>query len=358
MTFITDYRDGFIRDDSSKSREPCQYPYKFLYTGRAPAVGQRTETQLQTNSGRWCLLSGVVTEVGELPTFDQWVTTSRFAPPAQACHCRPADPYAMWRPDVVMGFHSDCPHPNCDMCVLRQGKAEMTLGDLMDRCREHFGTLHNQRFTAHAYLNPDFSHRVDQLPVKAAKIYKIIHKCDDSMHMIWCVESIEDVTDRPVSELPQVFKDWEIGRHSAHVAPFDLSDLDRKVWRLYQELHWLRLVEEDILRVAFLAEEHKDDEDFYPEEHRSYCGMPGKSALLLFALESCPAIMTTPRVCPPKNFSLNSDDNGMPPDDLKELLCRCVTDFEALADQSKWKTMEKEDLERAKKEEAEEGCDY
>jgi hypothetical protein len=71
---MIEFEEAFIRDEIAKQKEPYQRPYDFLYTGRAPAVGQRTETHLSSTNGGWCLLSGIVTEVGELPTFDMWIT--------------------------------------------------------------------------------------------------------------------------------------------------------------------------------------------------------------------------------------------------------------------------------------------
>lgn len=76
---MVEFEDAFIRDEMAKDKEPFQRPYEFLFTGRKPKVGQRTETQLNVAGGQWCVLSGIVTEVGELPTFDMWITV-RFQP--------------------------------------------------------------------------------------------------------------------------------------------------------------------------------------------------------------------------------------------------------------------------------------
>lgn len=367
------FEAAYIRDDMAHNKEPFQRPYDFLYTGRVPAVGQRTETQLKTANGDWCILSGIVTEVGELPTFDMWITvssrsrfipcfvykrfshhrcvipqTSSLAPPLTVCECS-VDPYNMIRPDVEVGFHEHCPNPDCTMCLLRKGDNQMTLGTLMERAQEHFGTLHNHTITAYAYLNFDSYGKEDRLPVKRACIYKVVHKCNDNMMNIWCVESIQDVTDLPPSELPQVFKDWELGRESADVAPFELSDLDRKVWYLQQDLKWIRNMEEDERRVAQLAEEHKDEEDFYPEEHAHYCGPhPKKSALFLFARDSCPEIMTTP----PEGYADAPE--------LKGLLRQCITNFEALSNKERqvWDEQAAQDLQRYQREKEEFGGDY
>ena len=73
---VEGWSEGFLRDDQAKQFEPHQRPYQFLYTGRKPQVGQRAIAQLSlANSRRWCEFTGIVTEVGELPTFDQWVSS-------------------------------------------------------------------------------------------------------------------------------------------------------------------------------------------------------------------------------------------------------------------------------------------
>jgi hypothetical protein len=48
---MIEFEAAYIRDDMAKRKEPYQRPYDFLYTGRAPAVGQRTETQLSPPAG-------------------------------------------------------------------------------------------------------------------------------------------------------------------------------------------------------------------------------------------------------------------------------------------------------------------
>ena len=241
-----------------------------------------------------------------------------------------------------MGFSEQCPYPDCTMCILRKGDKEISLGTLMDRVLEHFGTLQNQQLTGFSYLNFDFFDKEDSLPVKSGRIYKTVYKCKDSSKNMWTVESMQDVTDLPTSELPQVFKDWEIGRQSADVAPFDLSDLDRKVWYLQNEVEWTREVLEDELRVAKLAEEHAGDEEFDFDEHRDTCGpYSAKSAVFFFARDSCPAIMTTPK---------NGDADDSP--ELKDLLRQCITKFEALSaeEHQVWEDRAAEDVRRYQRE--------
>jgi hypothetical protein len=269
------------------------------------------------------------------------------APPLHVCEGSP-DPYANVTSDVIMGFHEDCPFPDCTMCLLRNGDKEMSLGTMMERTLEQFGTLQNKTMTAYAYLNFDWFHKDDKLPVKSARVYKVVYRCNDDQTNMWCVASIQDVTDLPPSELPQAFKDWEIGRENANVAPFDLSDVDRKVWYVQNEGEWTRNVEEDAHRVARLAEEHADDDDFEPEEYANYSGPhPGKSALFLFARASCPAIMTTPA------------DGYADVPELKELLRQSITKFETLVatERQVWDGKAAEDMQRYKQENEESG-DY
>ena len=72
VVMVEGYKDGCIRDDLAQECEPYQQPYKFLFTGIQPQIGQRTETQIVSSSnGSWCILSGIVTNVGELPTFEE-----------------------------------------------------------------------------------------------------------------------------------------------------------------------------------------------------------------------------------------------------------------------------------------------
>lgn len=69
MSAPINIESGFIKDEISKMCEPVQ-GRSFLYTGKKPLVGQRTETQVRAG-GVSCRLSGVVTAVGPLPNFDQ-----------------------------------------------------------------------------------------------------------------------------------------------------------------------------------------------------------------------------------------------------------------------------------------------
>lgn len=101
---------------------------------------------------------------------------------------------------------------------------------MKDRCLEETGTLQNQTLISYSYLNFDYFHRQDVLPFKMGRVYKVHYKVDDSKTCFWCMTSIEDVSDMPASDLPKAFRGWEIGREQANVAPFNLSESDRKKW--------------------------------------------------------------------------------------------------------------------------------
>lgn len=57
---------GFIKDDFARLCEPVQ-KVNFLYTGKKPVVGQRTETQF-TYHNLWFRMSGVVTYIYPEPS--------------------------------------------------------------------------------------------------------------------------------------------------------------------------------------------------------------------------------------------------------------------------------------------------
>lgn len=228
MSNLISFQDGFINDDFAKLCEPFQPPFKFLWTGRKPRIGQRTETQVTVN-GIWCRLSGIVTNVGDLPSFPEWVNNSML-PPQICLKCNPSiDPEEVLQPDVQVLLEPGC---ECFKCELMGSDSKLTLAVLKDRCLEKMGTVQNQTLTSYAYLNFDFFSKQDELPFKKGRIYKVQYKVDDRRMCFWCVTSIEDVTGTmKTSELPQVFCDWEQGRKNANVAPFDLAESERKKWQ-------------------------------------------------------------------------------------------------------------------------------
>lgn len=153
-TTVIEIYDGYIDDENSKKSERFQPPYKFLFSGRIPEIGQRAEIHATAMSGHGCRLSGIVTHVGDLPTFDQWVTTTCIVP--VPCDCFGQDPFSKLSPDTMMPFDPDCrlPQNHCFRCRLRkEGETEATFGTMMNRFHELEGTIHGQEITVFAYVS-------------------------------------------------------------------------------------------------------------------------------------------------------------------------------------------------------------
>jgi hypothetical protein len=206
MTFI-EFADGFVKDDFAKKCNAIQV-MDFLYTEKRPKLGQRLEIQVSFSNNRWCRLSGIVTEIGNLPTYDEWIVATSTVPVPP---CRRGEIPA----DARIRFPRDCPYPNCSTCILRQGETEMTLGTLMNRCFKHMGTLQNQTLAGFAYLNFDFHDNQVGLPISKGNIYKVTLHADDSKECMWMLDSIENVTESvPFNELPQEFRDWKMGHET------------------------------------------------------------------------------------------------------------------------------------------------
>mmetsp|Transcript_24633 Transcript_24633/g.52515 ORF Transcript_24633/g.52515 Transcript_24633/m.52515 type:complete len:198 (-) Transcript_24633:240-833(-) len=175
------FQNGYIKDEWSQLVEPAFRSVEgraFLWTGRAPEVGQRTETQITASDGAagWCRLSGVVTEVGPLPTLDEWRDgNSCQLPPEVRDDSSPVERQLELREDFA----------------------------------ERFGTLHGQTVTSYAFLNLDFYDRQEGLPFKRARVYKVTHRADENMSFFWCVAKIEDVLKG--EEPPEAFRKWQEG---------------------------------------------------------------------------------------------------------------------------------------------------
>ena len=169
---IIPFKDGFIKDEWAKLCEPVQQT-QFLWTGRKAEVGQRTETQISTAEGNWCRLSGVVTHVGDMPTLDEW----KRGPNGATFETVPLEIQSNIRNQFI----------------------------------NDFGTLHGQIVISYAYLNFDFNHRQEELPVKKARVYRVTHVADETKVCYWIVTKIEDVTDGIVNGevmVPEDFKKW------------------------------------------------------------------------------------------------------------------------------------------------------
>lgn len=186
------FQEGYIKDEWSQLVEPAYRAVEgraFLWTGRRPEVGQRTETQVTTSSSDarragWCRLSGVVTDVGPLPTLDEWRGGgSRQLPPEVRTSSLPVE----------------------DQLSLRESSIE------------RFGTLHGQTVTSHAFLDCDFYDRQGGLPFKRGRVYRVTHVADEDRSFVWCATRIEDVTDGASGEMPEAFRKWQDGSRISRV---------------------------------------------------------------------------------------------------------------------------------------------
>lgn len=169
-------KDGFSDDESARDYEPNEHPYEFLITGRPPRVGQRIQSYVDLdNDGRWGRFSGIVTHVGEEPSFDQWVANSFWT-----CDFGPDLPS-----DFTFRFDDECKEcgadPACWSCKIfgKENKSQrLTLAELKDRCKAAMGALHGQEITTYAYLkiydNPAYA-----APFCIGRIYKICFKLND-----------------------------------------------------------------------------------------------------------------------------------------------------------------------------------
>lgn len=182
------FKEGYVKDEWSQLVEPVQRGVEgraFLWTGRKAEVGQRTESQITTADGSWCRLSGVITDVSSLPTLEEWKNgNSSQLPPEVKSNSLSIDRQLLLRDDFI----------------------------------EHFGTLHGQTATSYSFLNLDFYDRQEDLPFKRARVYKVTHTADENMSFFWCVTKIEDVTDLPFEQLPEVFRKWQDGSRVARVS--------------------------------------------------------------------------------------------------------------------------------------------
>mmetsp|Transcript_26838 Transcript_26838/g.45740 ORF Transcript_26838/g.45740 Transcript_26838/m.45740 type:complete len:185 (-) Transcript_26838:528-1082(-) len=166
-SFNIAFQEGYIKDEWAKLVEPVYRSVEgraFLYTGVKPAVGQRTETQIIIqpssstsfeNGASWCRLSGIVTDVGPLPS-------------------------------TATGEDNT-----------KENKENAS------------GTYyHGQTVTSYAFLNFDFYDRQEHLPFKRSRVYKVRHVADERKSFVWCVESIEDVTEMSQEKMPEAFRKW------------------------------------------------------------------------------------------------------------------------------------------------------
>jgi hypothetical protein len=177
-----DAENAFIDDESARDCESCERPqHEFLMTGRNPKVGQRMRSYLGlTSPNGWCRFSGIVTHVGEEPTFEQWCSTSFWPQQDDSSGSSSADGSS--HVHIHGGGCEECGagEPACWSCKLLDGKESLTCSflHLQDRCKNMMGALHNQTITAYAYLvfygDPTFT-----LPFSVGRIYKMSFQLND-----------------------------------------------------------------------------------------------------------------------------------------------------------------------------------
>lgn len=219
------FSNGFVKDSFAKSCQPIQ-GRDFLYTGKPAAVGQRLEIQASpVGLLNFCRLSGILTELGPLPSYEQWLTTTsivngeywkRHLEEGAPLPCRGAN--AISRKNTG---RPACPNPDCLMCQLCQGQDQVSYGELYERSLKVLGTKHGQTATGLCYLNAYFWENQNALQFKAGRLYQVKLKVDDRLEFVWTLESVRDVTAEHTvfEELPEVFRKWAEGHRESGFPP-------------------------------------------------------------------------------------------------------------------------------------------
>lgn len=181
MTTI-EVEDGFIVDDWAKQAKELDPKCNHLFTGQRAEVGQGTDTSVRLSNGKPFRFTGVVTEVGPLPSMEEWLKERGYQ-------------------YIVDTDEFKEQHRNC---VLNQ-----------------LGTLHGQTVVSLAYLNANFAKQSENrgnphslLPFKENRIYKVTYNASEDKMNAWVVSKVEDVNDSYFGDssgnlpLPQVFKEF------------------------------------------------------------------------------------------------------------------------------------------------------
>ena len=132
------YNFAFIEDQNAKKCEKKEQG-DFLYSGKKPRIGQRTETSIVDINEQWFMMSGEITEI--------------YQEPSKAEQNNPVaidEPYA-------------------------------------------FGALQGQRVVGISELNHDFIDKQGTLPVKAGEKYRIVYKFNDNLVSMWEVVTLEKI---------------------------------------------------------------------------------------------------------------------------------------------------------------------
>lgn len=217
----------------------------FLHCGKRPRKGQRTETilnlekEIQNNDGFQLpldiRLSGVVTQVGRLPSFSEWIEGSHLPkriPKCGYCKLQPIQP--LEKDDLQLP--PSCPDPDCyTNKVSFKGGTTTFMQSMMARTLLLHGTLHSQEVTVYAHLSTE-SHQelsalkydATRMPYQAGQVYKVSLVAQDSFPVFeWKVKAIEDVTHMEnFEDLPEEFRDYAFGKLSpmSPSSPRALSD--------------------------------------------------------------------------------------------------------------------------------------
>lgn len=219
-------KTGFVKDQFAQSCQRIQYFRDFLFTGRRAAVGQRLEIQVDPVSSSsasrhgpgFCRVSGILTELGPMPSFEEWITTTTVF--GDSFH-KEGEPPATRDMPIIPPPCPPCPDPDCIQCQCLRGEPRVSLGTFFARCLEYLGTLHGQTAKGLCYLNSDFWDYEESLPVHAGRLYEVELKVDDGKVFVWHLESVRDVTAEYTNfdDLPEVFRKWVEGHRSSGFPP-------------------------------------------------------------------------------------------------------------------------------------------
>ena len=152
----------FNKDCFAFECEPVQNR-EFLYTGKVPAVGMRTETQCEVSGVGWCRFSGIITEIADPPTKKELKRINK--------------PF-------------DCPCNEPD-CLLKDGIAAA------------YGADHGQRIIGYGILNFDFYDKMKD-KVDEDQVYKIEYQMDSNKDYVWCVIDAKRVNNVSADEFRQL----------------------------------------------------------------------------------------------------------------------------------------------------------
>ena len=132
----------YIKDNFAKLCEPVQR-MPFLWTGRIPLIGMRTETAVIVD-GKWARFSGFITNIDLPPTKEE----KRKLSAPFSCECRDRS------------------------CKFRNG------------VKRAFGADHGQRIMGVAILNFDFYDKMEGL-VDPNRVYEVTYRLDSNRECAW-----------------------------------------------------------------------------------------------------------------------------------------------------------------------------